>query len=96
VVNDFIERLDPAGSDVRFHFLHQMIQPSSRSIGFDSLVPLRPQGVMETMQQIPPFLGRKPLNGRLDFLDRAHVDKIRRALESASAEMLLLMENCRG
>jgi hypothetical protein len=51
---------------------------------------------MQAMNQIPPFLGRKLFNGRLDFQHCAHADKIRRKSESASAEMLRLMKNYRG
>ena len=88
MVNDFIQRLHPAGGDVRFHLLHELIQAAGRGIGFNLLVPLLLGRIMETMDQTPLFLGRKLPDGRLDFMNRAHADKMRRAFESASAEMV--------
>src|ERR1035437_4136405 len=89
VVNDFIERLDPSGGDVRLDFLDQMIQTTGGGVRFNLLVPILPESVMQTMNQIPLFFGRKLFNGRLDFLNRAHADKIRCKFESANAEMQL-------
>ena len=54
VVDDFIERLvDPAGSDVGFDFLNEMIQAASISVRFNLLFPLDPKRVVKTMKQIP-------------------------------------------
>ena len=89
VVNDFIERLDPSGGDIRLDFPDQMIQTSGDGVRFNLFVPILPESVMQAMNQIPLFLGRKLFNGRLDFQHCAHADKIRCKSESASAEMPL-------
>ena len=89
VVNDFIERLDSSGGDVRFHFLNQMVQTSGGGVRFNLFVPILPESIMQTMNQIPLFFGRKLFNGRLDFQHCAHVDKVRCKFESASAKTQL-------
>ena len=78
VVNDLIQRLHLAGGDVRFDLPNQRVQTTGGRVRFNLLVPILPESVVETMNQLPLFAGRKLFNGRLDFQHRAHANKIRR------------------